>query len=66
LAKGEDDRHFRERGCRFNWFGRLKTYKFVLLSYNVIPAKAGIQWNSGVCAIALLDLRGRGYDGCLG
>ena len=33
------------------------------MSHNVIPAQAGIQWNSEVCAIALLDPRVRGDDG---
>jgi len=40
-----------------------KTYYFVLLSYGVIPAQAGIQWNSEVCAFAFLDPRFRGDDG---
>jgi hypothetical protein len=32
------------------------------MPHSVIPAKAGIQWGSEVCAIAFLDPRVRGDD----
>ena len=50
-------------GCWVRSSSASNTYVFVLLSYGVIPAQAGIQWDSGVCAIAFLGPRVRGEDG---
>ena len=50
-------------GCRFNVCGERSSYNSVLTPYGVIPAKAGIQWNSEVCSFASLDPRVRGDGG---